>query len=127
MLVYRSMRQVLRLGFAAALGVSFASSVGAHAFLDHAKPAVGSTVHGPPTKVELWFTQQLEPAFSNAQVVDPNGKRVDRDDAAVDAADPTLLRVSLPPLAPGRYRVTWRVLSVDTHVTEGDYSFEVVP
>jgi methionine-rich copper-binding protein CopC len=36
-----------------------------------------------------------------------------------------VLRVSLPPLEPGRYRVTWRVLSVDTHVTEGDFTFEV--
>jgi methionine-rich copper-binding protein CopC len=33
--------------------------------------------------------------------------------------------VSVPQLAPGRYQVKWRVLSVDTHVTEGDYSFDV--
>jgi hypothetical protein len=38
-----------------------------------------------------------------------------------------LLRVSLPKLVPGTYRVTWRVLSVDTHVTEGDFTFAVVP
>ena len=49
-----------------------------------------------------------------------------KDDATVDA-DGTLLQVSLPKLEPGRYRVTWRVLSVDTHVTEGDFTFEVVP
>jgi methionine-rich copper-binding protein CopC len=24
-------------------------------------------------------------------------------------------------------RVVWRVLSVDTHVTEGDFTFDVVP
>jgi methionine-rich copper-binding protein CopC len=36
-----------------------------------------------------------------------------------------VLTVSVPQLAPGRYRVKWRVLSVDTHVTEGDYSFDV--
>ena len=50
----------------------------AHAFLDHALPAVGSTVHAPPAQVKLWFTQKLEPAFSNAQVSDSAGKRVDR-------------------------------------------------
>jgi len=33
--------------------------------------------------------------------------------------------VSLPPLPNGTYRVFWRVLSVDTHATEGDYTFEV--
>ena len=37
----------------------------------------------------------------------------------------TLLRVSLPPLHPGMYRVVWRVLSVDSHVTEGQFAFRV--
>jgi len=36
-----------------------------------------------------------------------------------------VMRVSLPKLDPGRYKVTWRALSVDTHVTEGDFTFEV--
>jgi methionine-rich copper-binding protein CopC len=41
--------------------------------------------------------------------------------------DRTLLRISLPPLAPGKYRVTWRVLSVDTHVATGEFTFDVAP
>ena len=117
--------------FLLALSVACASlaaaDVGAHAFLDHASPAVGSTVHGSPAQVKLWFTQRLEPAFSGAQVVDKSGKRVDKADAKVDANDPTVLQVSLPQLAPGTYRVTWRVLSIDTHVTEGDFTFDVAP
>ena len=36
----------------------------AHAFLDHASPAVGSSVPASPPVVTLWFTQDLEPAFS---------------------------------------------------------------
>ncbi|HEX7271950.1 MAG TPA: copper resistance protein CopC [Casimicrobiaceae bacterium] len=99
----------------------------AHAFLDHAAPAVGSVVHASPAQVRLWFTQPLEPAFSTAQVVDSAGKRVDAADARINPQDPTLLQVSLPQLPPGRYRVTWRVLSVDTHVTEGDFTFDVTP
>ena len=98
-----------------------------HAFLDHASPAVGSTVHGPPPRLELSFTQELEPAFSTVQVFDQDRRRQDKGDAKVDPRDPTRLRVSLPPLAPGRYRVEWRVLSVDTHVTEGDFTFVVAP
>ena len=98
----------------------------AHAFLDHAVPAVGSSVKGSPAQVKLWFTQQLEPAFSTIQVLDRSGKRVDKADVKVDPAEPTVLQVSLPALAPGSYRVTWRVLSVDTHVTEGDFTFDVV-
>jgi methionine-rich copper-binding protein CopC len=100
---------------------------GAHAFLDRAIPAVGSTVHGSPSQIRLWFTQRLEPAFSKLQVFDKSGQSVDKGDVQVDHADPTLLEVSVPQLAPGEYRVTWRVLSVDTHVTEGDFTFDVAP
>ena len=99
----------------------------AHAFLDHAAPAVGSTVRAPPPQVRLWFSQPVEPAFSTVRVVDRSDKRVDRGDAKVDADDPSVLQVSVPTLAPGRYRVVWRVLSVDTHVTEGDFTFDVAP
>jgi methionine-rich copper-binding protein CopC len=99
----------------------------AHAFLDHATPAVGSTVHGSPPRVELWFTQDLEPAFSTVRVLDLENRRQDKGDAKVAAGDATLLQVSLPQLAPGRYRVEWRVLSVDTHITKGDFTFVVAP
>jgi copper resistance protein C len=37
----------------------------------------------------------------------------------------SVMRVALRPIRPGTYRVTWRVLSVDTHTTEGSYSFIV--
>jgi methionine-rich copper-binding protein CopC len=96
----------------------------AHAFLDHAEPRVGSTVKASPTEVKLWFTQDLEPAFSTLRVVDKDGKEIDRKDKKVDGST---MRVSLPPLAPGKYRVQWRALSVDTHVTDGDFTFIVSP
>jgi copper resistance protein C len=104
-----------------------ASGAGAHAFLDRAEPRVGSKVRTPPAQVTLWFTERLEPAYSRVKVMDETGQQVDKADASVVAADPRQLRVSLMPLGPGKYRVVWRVLSVDTHVTEGDFTFHVVP
>jgi methionine-rich copper-binding protein CopC len=114
---------------AAALLAALAWPAGAlaHAFLDRAVPAVGGKVHGKPAEVRLRFSQPLEPAFSTVRVFDAGGKQVDRKDKGLDPADASVLRVSLPPLAPGVYRVVWRVLSADTHLTEGDYSFEVAP
>jgi copper resistance protein C len=97
----------------------------AHAFLDHALPAVGSTVHEAPHAIRLWFTEQLEPAFSSVRVLDKSGKEVDAGDSHVDAADPMVLAASVPALAPGTYRVVWRVVSIDTHVTEGDFTFDI--
>ena len=95
----------------------------AHALLEHASPAVGSTVQRPPAEVSLWFSEELEPAFSTITVTDQTGRRVDGGDARIDAADKTVLHASLKPLAPGTYNVQWRGVSVDSHATEGSFVF----
>lgn len=120
------MSAILRILLALALACG-SPLVAAHAFLDHAVPRVGSEVHGSPPEVALSFTQKLEPAFSTVRVTDSEGRQVDRGDKRVDGNDCSVLRVSLPPLVPGTYRVQWRVLSVDTHVSEGDFTFKVAP
>jgi copper resistance protein C len=99
----------------------------AHAFLDHADPKVGSKVQSSPAEVKVWFTQKLVVAFSDLQVFDADGKEVDKRDKRLDKADQELFMVSVPPLKPGKYKVVWKAASVDTHVTHGDFSFEVSP
>jgi copper resistance protein C len=94
----------------------------AHAFLDHASPLVGSTVPAAPHEVVLTFTQNLEAAFSTAQVTDASGARVDQGKAAVSG---NTMTVGLKSLGPGSYKVHWHVLSVDTHTTEGTFTFTV--
>jgi methionine-rich copper-binding protein CopC len=37
------------------------------------------------------------------------------------------MSVTLKPLAPGTYKVTWHAVSVDTHRTQGSYEFTVKP
>lgn len=96
-----------------------------HAVLERAEPRVGSTVKAAPSQVRVWFTEAIESAFSTIEVVNQAGERVDRGPARVDPASPAMLRVPLKPLGPGIYRVKWRVLSVDTHVTEGNFTFRV--
>jgi copper resistance protein C len=96
----------------------------AHAFVDHAEPKVGSE-GPPPTEVRIWFTQQPEAAFSRIQVFDASGAEVDKNDTHADAGDKKMLIVSLGPLAAGKYKVVWKVLSVDTHRTNGDFKFTV--
>ena len=82
--------------FASLLTMGAAFEAQTHAFLDHAMPAVGSAIHGSPAQVRLWFTQELEPAFSTVQVQDRNGKRVDKQDKHVDPANPALLPIPVP-------------------------------
>jgi copper resistance protein C len=113
---------------AAALGFGIGAAAGvAHSFLERAEPRAGSTVKAAPTEVRLRFTERLEAAFSTVRVTDETGKRVDRGEARMDAGAPRELRVPLGLLAPGRYAVHWRVLSVDSHVVEGTFTFRVAP
>jgi copper resistance protein C len=115
------MRSVWALGGAAALAL-FGSAAGAHAFLDEADPRVGSTVRAAPREVTLHFTQDLEPAFSSVTITDASGQRVDAGKPSVSG---NVMRVPLRQIGAGNYRVRWRVLSTDTHTTEGTFSFGV--
>ena len=99
----------------------------AHAHLDHAIPAIGSTVAQAPKEVVLSFTETLEPAFSTIEVRDADGAPMQAGKATLDPANRTQLRVPLKPLAPGTFKVIWRVLTVDTHRMQGDFSFRVGP
>ncbi len=97
----------------------------AHAHLVRATPAEGGLVKDAPAEVTLKFNERLEPAFSSAVIRDSAGKQVDKADAHVDKADGTVVRVSLPPLAPGVYTVEWRVMSSDSHKVNGHFTFKV--
>ncbi len=109
------------------VGLALSTAAMAHAMLDRSTPPVGSSVKVAPGRVELWFSEPLEPAFSTVKVVDAGNRQVDARDAAVDKVDRKHLLVSISSLPPGRYRVVWRVVSVDAHATEGDFTFDVAP
>ena len=109
------------------IGLVGAGAAGAHGLLERAEPRPGATVRTAPAAVRVWFSERVELAYSSVRVFDPAGRQVDGGAAALDAAGPRVLRVALPPLAPGRYVVRWRVLSVDSHVTEGEFSFRIAP
>jgi methionine-rich copper-binding protein CopC len=97
----------------------------AHAFLDHARPRVGSTVATSPPQVKIWFTEELEGAFSRIEVFDAKGAEVDRKDSKIDPANGAIMTVSLPPLGPGEYQVKWSAVATDTHPTTGTFIFTV--
>jgi copper resistance protein C len=106
--------------------VAASAGLEAHAFLKDANPGVGSTLQTSPNEVRIRFTENIEPAFSSIQVVDAFGKEVDKHDLHLDRFDHALLHISLPELRAGTYKVVWRVVSVDTHVTNGNFTFRVV-
>jgi methionine-rich copper-binding protein CopC len=115
--------------FAVGLLVLLATAmrVDAHAFLVRAEPRVGSRVKKAPNEVRIWFSEPVQPTLSAIKVFDASGKQLDKKDTHLDHHTRALLRVSLTPIPPGSYKVSWRVVSVDTHVTTGDFRFQVAP
>jgi methionine-rich copper-binding protein CopC len=94
----------------------------AHSELERTEPPAGGTVRGSPQEVAIWFSQKLEPAFSSITVRNAAGQRVEAGKTSVSG---NVMRVPLKAVGAGTYRVNWRVLSVDTHRTQGSFSFRV--
>jgi len=104
-----------------------AGGAAGHGLLERSDPRGGSSVRTPPRDVRLSFTGRIESAYSRVEVLTERGQRVDVGEALVDSETRRTLTIAVPPLPPGRYRVRWRVLSVDTHVTQGEFTFRVAP
>jgi hypothetical protein len=96
----------------------------AHAFLQHADPVAGAALRAPPTRVALSFSEKLEPVFSGIAVTDSLGHNVEVGAATIGGNS---IIAPVRSLAPGSYRVVWHAVSIDTHRTEGAYSFTVKP
>ena len=98
----------------------------AHANQERSQPAPNSVQEEPPDRVVIWLTEPIEAGFSEIQVLDSQGSRVDNRDSAVDSNDPTVMSVTLPPLPNGTYTVAWRNLStVDGHTVRNTFVFSV--
>src|SRR5262249_34957164 len=112
----------VRIALACAITLASSGAALAHAALHHTTPEAGSAVSESPHEVTLTFTDTLEAAFSSADVTDSRGARVDEGKSRVNG---NTIRISLKTLSPGSYRVQWRAVSVDTHKTEGSFTFSV--
>ena len=105
--------------------VLLATPAGAHAVLVRSTPPGRATLAEQPDRVQLWFNERLEPAFSSVSVWSSAGTQVDARDARVGQDDAKRLSVTLPPVPPGVYSVRYRVLSVDGHVVDSSFSFTI--
>ena len=64
---------------------------------------------------------------TSIEVVNSSGALMNIGKASVDGADRRLLRVPVKAMPAGIYTVRWHVLSVDTHTTDGNFTFHVAP
>jgi copper resistance protein C len=97
----------------------------AHASLVRSVPAHRAALGQMPERVQLWFNERLEPAYSTVSVWNEAGAQVDGRDVAVGPDDPRRLSVTVETRQPGLYTVKYRVLSVDGHIVDNRFTFTV--
>lgn len=117
----RGVRGVLIVLLGLTLLVSGALAGQAHAQLIGSSPADGATVRTPLTRVDLTYSEDIQPLNPQVIVTDSAG-RVSLGDPVVDKATVT---VALPDtLHAGRVDVRYRVISADGHPISGLVSFQ---
>ncbi|WP_397448077.1 copper homeostasis periplasmic binding protein CopC [Pseudomonas sp. NA-150] len=113
--------------FALLASLATVTSVFAHAHLQSETPASGSTVTAPK-ELRLNFSEGVEVKFTKVDVTTESGALVSVKSMATATGDKKIL-IIIPatPLAAGQYKVVWHAVSVDTHKSNGSYSFKVSP
>jgi len=118
--------RALPLLLAIALALLLARPAEAHANLLRSDPAAGALLDRSPPSIRLEFSEELDAAFSQAQLFDSQNRLVEPGPGAVDPATPRVLRLILPDLPRGSYTALWRVRSAaDGHITQGSLPFGV--
>ncbi len=99
-----------------------AATVSAHAYLLRSNPPANAHLKTSPARIDLYFSETVEPSLSDIAIYDAAGARLDGHQTQVDPADFTHLFTLPPPLEDGAYLVTWKVISrSDGHLTGGAF------
>ncbi|MEX0847087.1 MAG: copper resistance protein CopC [Ilumatobacteraceae bacterium] len=95
----------------------------AHAGLENSIPAASSVLEESPTAITLDFDEPIEAGLTSIQLFDDQATLVETGDPT--AAGDDVVTASVPTLDDGLYAVVWRITSIDGHVIDGAFSFQV--
>lgn len=109
---------------ALALSASIKTAM-AHAMLVKSDPPRRATLTVPPKQIQLWFNEKVEGAYASVIVRNEQENSVTENNPETVADDPKTIVLKLPEIESGRYTVHYRVMSVDGHVIESRYDFNV--
>ena len=107
-----------------AIAMSIAGVASAHSFPESQTPSAGQKLASAPAEVTINFDAPIEKLFAKLEVTGADG----RDEAAGApqiSDDGRHMSVKVASLKPGDYTVKWAVVGIDTHHTEGSYTFTV--
>jgi copper transport protein len=99
----------------------------AHALLVGSTPKQDEVLKEAPAEVVLRFNARIEKSVSHVTLLGPGGEKVRLPPLPEDKdGPPERLKIELPALKPGAYRLEYRVLASDGHATPGLLRFTVV-
>lgn len=104
---------------------AFSSAAMAHAVIKQSVPAQGAKLAVAPKEVVITFNEKVEKMFSSATLKTAGGATIATAKAAIDPANPAILRLPLPALQPGAYVVKWTAVGHDGHRRTGDLGFTI--
>jgi copper transport protein len=114
------------LGALALMAALRPASARAHANLVQSDPPAQAVLPQAPERVQLTFSEDVEPSEIEVQVWDAQRRRVDRGDAALIPGTRNAVAVSLNRVGNGVYTIQWKMVSaVDGHLTRGLVPFTV--
>jgi copper transport protein len=99
-------------------------SAAVHATLVSSEPAANSHLASSPTRVRLVFSEPVEGKLGRISLHPGAGEPITLR-AGADPRDVHAVLAPVDALAPGRYRVEWRVVSADGHPVDGTFVFAV--
>ncbi len=97
----------------------------AHATLVKSDPPRRASLSAPPKQIQLWFNEKIEGSYASVSVLDSNKNSITENNPEVVLDDPKSVILNLPQIEPGRYTVQYRVMSVDGHVIESSFDFNI--
>lgn len=95
-----------------------------HAALVRSTPAANSRLETAPDCIRLVFSEGVVANLSRVSLIDPDGKST-QIHVATDPRDSRVLLGDVEAATPGRYTVSWHVVSEDGHATGGTFEFTV--
>jgi methionine-rich copper-binding protein CopC len=108
-----------------AIAMSNASVASAHSFPESETPSAGQKIGSSPSEVTINFDAPIEKLFAKLEVTGGDGKNEAAGSPQI-SDDGRHMSVKVGSLKPGDYTVKWAVVGIDTHHTEGSYTFSIV-
>lgn len=97
----------------------------AHAALVKSDPSRRATLSTSPKQIQLWFNEKIEGAYASVVLLDSNKKSITDNNPEVVADDPKSVVLNIPEIGTGKYTIQYRVMSIDGHVIESSFDFNI--